>query len=167
MKPCIYCAEPIQDAARICRFCGKEQEDKDAERVLFEGTVPHKVYLGSYLLLGLLSLALVGLPFLVALWLRVRSERWKVTSRRIEHQTGILSRKVTVLDLWRVKDITYTQTLTDRLFGEGRITLLSSDATDPLLTLRGLPGHKQLFDDLTRSVSAARAAGRALAVEAT
>ncbi|MCA9698301.1 MAG: PH domain-containing protein, partial [Myxococcales bacterium] len=45
----------------------------------------------------------------------------------VETEHGVLSKTVDSLELWRVLDVKYNQSLIDRIFDNGRITLVSTD----------------------------------------
>ena len=78
----------------------------------------------------------------------------------MEYERGILNRLVDGMELWRVLDVRYNQTIFDRLTGNGRITLIGTDKSDPELVLYGLPKHRELFGRLQDAVQAARQRGR-------
>lgn len=151
--------------------------------LLFEGRCKHSAYLGSYLrafLIALLAagaawgltlvpalaawpvwlLGLIGLPPLLAVFLRHRTTRYKISTRRIEFERGILTRTVDSLELWRVLDISYSQTLLDRMLGNAKIVLVGTDRSDPALVLHGLPDHRRLFESLRDAVQTARLSHR-------
>ena len=130
------------------------------EVVLFEGHPLHGAYFGTYLFLGLLSLVLVGLPFLLWRILQTRAERYRITSRRIQKQTGVLSHHVESLELWRVRDVGYEASLWERMLGFGRILVDSTDLSSPRLVLRGLPESKTLFQTLLDATEESRRKGR-------
>ena len=155
--------------------------------VLFEGIARHSVVIGGYLrgvlalglgvafgvlLMGveplggypMWLLGLVGVPFLLVTYLRHVTTRFKITGRRIETEHGILSRRVDSLELWRVLDVRYEQSLGDRIFGNAKIILIGNDRTDPVLVLHGLPGHRALFERLRDAVQAARTVSRPMEV---
>jgi membrane protein YdbS with pleckstrin-like domain len=71
----------------------------------------------------LLALWLVALP--VVRW---RSESYTITTRRISHRFGILSRGGRDIPLHRINDIALEKGLLDRMLGCG--TLVVSDATE-------------------------------------
>lgn len=108
----------------------------------------------------LFLLGLVGLPGILLVYLRHITTKFKVTLRRVEYEEGIISKHVDSLELWRVLDVRYSQTLMDRLTGNGRIVLVSTDKSDPELLLFGLPEHRKLFEQLRDAVQAARQTSR-------
>ena len=151
--------------------------------VIYEGVAKHSASLGGYtkwifvLIVGttagiflqridalsqfpLWLLGLIALPGLLVVFLRHITTRYKITLRRVEYEKGVISKHVDSLELWRVLDVRYSQTLMDRLTGNGRIVLVSTDQTDPELLLFGLPNHRQLFEQLRDAVQAARQSNR-------
>lgn len=151
--------------------------------IIYEGLSKHSAYVGGYakwtlvfiagITLGILLqqieffaefpmwlLGLVGLPGMLLVFLRHRTTRFKITMRRVEYERGILNRLVDGMELWRVLDVRYNQTVFDRLTGNGRITLIGTDKSDPELVLYGLPNHRALFEKLQDAVQVARRRGR-------
>lgn len=151
--------------------------------VLYEGVARHSASIGGYskwtfvfvvgttagILLQqvdalsdfpLWLLGLIGLPGLLVVFLRHITTRFKITLRRVEYEKGVISKHVDSLELWRVLDVRYSQTLFDRMTGNGRIILVSTDQSDPELLLFGLPNHRQLFEKLRDAVQAARQTNR-------
>lgn len=153
-------------------------------RVLFEGIAKHSARIGSYIKWGLVSVLagalaifinqmdwgvpgwalglfwLAGIPGLLATYLVHISTKYKVTGRRVEIESGVLAKRVETLELWRVLDVEYTQSLVDRIFKNGRIKLISTDQTNPQQQLHGLPDHRQLFEQLRDAVQDARQTNR-------
>ena len=131
----------------------------------FSGSPRHRAYLGEYVLYALGSLIVIGLPFLLWRWLKTRSERWVIGPERIEHTTGVLTRRTDSLELWRVRDLTHIQTFADRLVGDGRVIIISNDASDPQLVLLGLSDHRAIYEKLRHAVETQRKRNRVLNVD--
>lgn len=89
----------------------------------------------------MLLVVLVGwvlLPFL-----RWVTSRYTVTNRRLITRSGILTRTGRDIPLYRINDVSYEKSLTDRLLGCG--TLVISDATDKAgVTLHDVPRVEQV-----------------------
>lgn len=86
---------------------------------------------------GALALAL-GIWLVVLPILRWNAERYVVTTRRVSHRTGILSRAGRDIPLHRINDIALDKSLLDRMLGCG--TLVISDATQQRgMVLRDVP----------------------------
>lgn len=103
---------------------------------------------------------LIGLPGVVWTYLVQTTNKYKISLRRVETEHGVLSKRVDSLELWRVLDVEYTQSLVDRIFNNARIRLISTDQTNPDLVLHGLPGHRELFEQLREAVQNARHTNR-------
>lgn len=155
------------------------------EEVFYEGIAKHSANIGTYLLwvcvcivggalaYGLMQLpalesvkgklwplALIGTPMLLWAYLKHISTRYKISRRRVEFQSGVITRRLDSLELWRVLDVRYEQSVLDRIFDNAKITLIGTDQTHPSLTLYGLPGHRALFEKLRDAVQFARSHNR-------
>jgi hypothetical protein len=96
----------------------------------------------------------LGLGF-VPLAMR-RTLKYRITNYRIDVTTGVLSRNIETLELWHVEEPRLHQSLLNRIFGVGSITILSHDATLPTLTLYGLPRPQELFRTIEQRVIAVK-----------
>ncbi|MGO9834028.1 MAG: PH domain-containing protein [Polyangiaceae bacterium] len=126
------------------------------EEVIWEGRPTWKAWAGRWIAGWILLPVLVGGFLLLSVWMRTKSKRWKLTSRRIEIETGLLSKRVDTLELWRVRDVELRQSPMDRLVGVSCITVTAHDDGYPALNLRGVPGNRSIYDRLMAAVMQAR-----------
>ena len=82
----------------------------------------------------------------------VRTLRDRISNYRIDYERGIFSKNIDTLELWHVDDVSFHQSLSDRLVNVGTITVMSDDKTTPQLKLMGLPDPKPLFNSLKQRV---------------
>jgi uncharacterized membrane protein YdbT with pleckstrin-like domain len=192
-KKCIFCAEDIKVEAKICRFCNKEQVDpkaKSAEEIFYEGSVLHRTFIGEHIVYGLvafvgvfmaiyggavkqitpliylgLALLLLGVISSLVRVVKTSSLRWKITDQRVQTERGIFSKSVEVLQLWRIEDIQYSQSLIQRMLNEATIKLLTSDRSSPTVTITGLTNHRSLYEKLRDSVEKRRRENRVVTME--
>jgi len=158
--------------------------------VIYEGVAKHSVSIPGYTKWLLVSVAggvggyflakiqffsswplwvlgLVGLPGMLAVFLEHLTTKYKITLRRVETERGIITKKVESLELWRVLDVRYTQSIFDRITGNGRVVLESTDKSDPRLDLHGIPEHRKVFEQLREAVQAARHTSRPMELVGT
>jgi membrane protein YdbS with pleckstrin-like domain len=100
-----------------------------------------------------LGLAAIGY---FALYFYRRSMVFRITTSNIETERGLLSKRIDVLELWRCRDVTYGQSLLDRLLGIAHIDITTTDVTTPELKLIGLPASRQLFERIRDSIELQR-----------
>ena len=103
------------------------------ETVLFEGRPAVIAGIGA-LLLSILTLGLALLYFV----LRAQGHYYKVTTRRVLHETGILSKRLEQVDTYRLKDFVVDRPFGQRLLGTGNLVLHTMDQTAPTVELLGL-----------------------------
>lgn len=98
------------------------------------------------------------LPLLYAAWviLETRSATYTLTSERLRTERGVLSKKRDELELYRVRDIETRQTIWQRLVGVGSVVLLTSDRSDPTLTMPSVRGHRDVADTVRRHTETMR-----------
>jgi hypothetical protein len=115
---------------------------------VFNGSFPNAIVTTICIVLGL------TLPFLPMIF--TRTQRFRITSYRIDYEYGIVSKNIDTLELWHVNDIKYHQSLADRMLGVGNITVLSDDTSTPRLDLNGIPNARAIFDSLKDRVIAVK-----------
>ena len=96
--------------------------------MLFEGRPALLPSLAS-LLLAILTLGLWLLP---RLWRR-NSKLYRLTTRRIVVETGLLSKRLEQIDLYRIADYTVDRPFGQRLMGTGNLLLKTFDKSTPEL----------------------------------
>ena len=98
--------------------------------------------------LGALALAL---PYLLT-----KLTRYRITNYRIDYERGLFNKRIDTLELWHVDDISFSQSLVERVLGVGTIHIVSGDATTPNLPLHGIPNPRPVFDALKQRVIAVK-----------
>jgi membrane protein YdbS with pleckstrin-like domain len=110
------------------------------------------------------GIALVGIVWLVIARIAVRSKHVRITTHTIDLETGVFGKTIHTLQLWRVHDIDYEQSFGERLLGIARINVLSQDQEQPRVTLAGLDGSRELFNNLKEAIAIARQSRNVLGV---
>jgi membrane protein YdbS with pleckstrin-like domain len=171
-----------EKGAPFARAAGTPASNDPPKReMLYEGNPSWKAYMGYYFAVGVgalivMSIALrfsetakakvlgvlvpvaLGAVFLFGLHLWRRSIKFRVSSSVIEYEKGLLSKRIDVVQLWRVKDVTYRQSLIDRLLSIAHIQVVTSDATNPNFDIVGMPASRKLFEQLRDSIEIQRQA---------
>ena len=176
--------EPGTGAPPFARAAGTAPEPKGDRKMLYEGNPSWKAYLGHYLAAGFFAVVVIaiknmidgsGAPvmskvlsiviplaaaaiYLFGLTMYRKSIKFRVSNTAIEYERGLLSKRIDVTQLWRVRDVSYKQNLVDRILGIAHIEVVSSDATQPTFEIVGLPASRQLFENLRDSIEIQRQA---------
>lgn len=100
--------------------------------------------------------SLVGLGMFGYIRLKRKNERYKITSLNLEYESGILSKTVQNLEMWRIRDIIFFQNLLERMLGISRIKLITNDPTTPELIMEGLPPGRRVYEDIKQAFLLAR-----------
>src|SRR5271154_4458540 len=114
----------------------------EKEEIYFEGSPSVYSSAGHLLRYGLLALLLIAgaitasvygyhwalftvpigiLVLFIPRWL-AHSVRYRISSYRIDYERGLLSKDINTLELWHIEDVSFHQTLFDRVRNLGDIT---------------------------------------------
>jgi hypothetical protein len=177
-------AEPAESPAPPFARATKDAPDKQDRKMLYDGSPSWKAFLGHYLIGGFAGLVLMAIlrwthgsgaaigtklmdvlipvalitAYFFGLHFYRHSIRFRVTNTVIEFERGMLSKRIDVLQLWRVRDVVYKQNLVDRILGIAHVEVVAQDATNPDLEIVGMPASRQLFEQLRDSIEIQRQA---------
>lgn len=109
------------------------------------------------LLIPLLFVALL-LPLIgmLARYVITRSTMYELTTQRLRKTSGVFSKQLDELELYRVKDSTLEQPFLLRLFGLGNVMIISSDATMPDVQINGIADAFDVREKLRVAVEGER-----------
>ncbi len=97
-------------------------------------------------------LILIGLAvpagWLLAVWIGTKCHRYEITSERVKITTGLLSRKTSEIELYRVRDYSVVEPFWLRLVGCGDVVLVTADRTTPNFVLHAVPRAQTLKDQI-------------------
>lgn len=129
----------------------------DEERQVFELKPTAKAFLGEIIFgILLIPVFLIGVIILLNVWYKVASLRYRLTSQRLFVQKGLIAKHLEELELFRVKDVTVKQGILQRLLGFGTIIVLSTDDSNPQVTLIGINKPLDVKETIRNSFRTAR-----------
>jgi hypothetical protein len=158
---------------------GPHAEPDDREEIYFEGSPPVRALAGKMFLYVLIAIGFLALAILLIhkqtgpwwLWVGLivvaialplvpsilaKRVRYRITNYRIDFERGLLSKNIDTMELWHIEDLHFHQSLLDRIFNVGTITVLSKDETMPQLMLRGVPNPRPIYEMLKQRVIAVK-----------
>jgi membrane protein YdbS with pleckstrin-like domain len=148
----------------------------EPEQELWKGSYSSRAMIGLWILGGVATLALLAagialhlaktgwiaiLATMLVLWLwllvvytrRRLGVRYRLTSQRFFHESGILRHVIDRVEIIDVDDVTCTQGPVERMLGIGTVRISSSDRSHPELVVRGIEDVNRvsgLIDDARR-----------------
>jgi membrane protein YdbS with pleckstrin-like domain len=160
-------AQRASAASKMRPAASRAKGSQPTEEELWTGTYSPKAMVGPAAGLGVLTVvALVvgGIAFppalifvgigAVILWAilglvllyRRMTVRYRLTTFRFFHETGLLSRTRNRVEVIDINDVTLHQGIIERMFGVGTVHIQSSDVTHPDIDLPGIENVRQVTD---------------------
>ena len=167
-----------------------DDKGEPVRRTIYEGSPSWKAYLGYYVAAGFIAVLLifilkakdgdgaalstklfdVALPIAAAvaygyaLNIKRRSTKFRVTTTVIEYERGLISKRIDMVQLWRIRDVVYKQNIIDRILGIAHVEVVAQDVKNPDLEIVGMPASRQLFEQLRDSIEIQRQAKNVVGV---
>lgn len=100
----------------------------------------------------------LAVPTLIAAWYwaTTNNTRYLLTTQRIKTEAGVLNKLGDDLELYRVRDYRLDRPFALRMLNLGNITIITSDRTDPELTLRAIQNPERVVNLLRTNVEDCR-----------
>lgn len=106
--------------------------------------------------LDIRPLALVALIILIIKALNLYCTTWTIHQNNLVEKTGILNVNTEEILLYRVKDIRLYEPLLYRLVGLSKLTIITSDYTNPSIVLYGIRNGEELMTIIRQLVANSR-----------
>jgi len=154
MTNCPFCGAALKDdSPKFCSSCGKTIPAPTPpvpplapaspaspgllapgqEEIFFEGKPAALQSLGA----ALLAFFTLGISWIV-MWIRARGITYRVTSQRIVVETGLFSKKMEQVDIYRIVDYTVERPFFQRIMGTGNLIIGTIDKTQPEVRITGI-----------------------------
>lgn len=101
-------------------------------------------------------ISIIGIPVAIVKHIVLKSTKITLTNQRLRIRTGIFSKSMEEIELYRVKDWTFTQPFLMRMLGYGAVQIHSSDRTAPEVNFTWLKDAREMSELLRTAVEAVR-----------
>jgi hypothetical protein len=91
--------------------------------------------------------------------------RWVLTTERLRVVRGLLNRSTEEVELTRIRDVSFEQSLGQRALGIGTVTVVGTDATAPTVVLHDVDEPEQVKELIRQAVRDQRRRHRVRQVE--
>jgi uncharacterized membrane protein YdbT with pleckstrin-like domain len=111
---------------------------------------------------------LLVVPIPIALWKAIvlKNTEITLTNQRLKVRSGVFSKAIEEVELYRVKDWALKEPFIQRILGRGTIQMETSDRTAPQVELSWVEKAHEVGDKLRHAVEAARDRKRVREVDA-
>ena len=92
----------------------------------------------------------------IIIYFKTRFTVYEVTDQRIKLKTGILSQEIDECELYRVRDYRVVKPFFQRIFGLGRIELVTSDRSNSNINLDGIKDPENVYNLIRDNVEKIR-----------
>lgn len=157
---CTSCGAAAAAEARFCGTCGEPlagapaadadsaprraaQTADPAEEHVFELT-PLVIRSVRELLLCILTIGIAWICY----WVVRMGRRYVITTQRIEFLEGVVTKRRTALDVFRIEDFEVEQPFFLRMRGAGNLRIWSMDQSEPQMVLAAIPDVQAVYEKL-------------------
>ncbi len=130
-----------------------------SEETIYEGEPAVLPGLGALLL----TIITLGFAYLV-FYFRRGGIKYRITTQRIVVDSGIFSKKMDQIDLYRVNDFQVDRPFSQRVLGTGNIRITTFDKLNPEVVMHGVKGDVVVLYEKIRAASEAAKQARGVRV---
>ncbi len=135
-----------REEERAAAGAGVSRGSDREERTVWQGGPSQWGNAPVFVLGALLSFLVLPLVYAVVMLLETRFTRYDLTTQRLRSRTGVLSKRVDEIELYRVRDFTVEQSVWQRAVGLGSVRLVTSDRSHPEFVMKNVRGHARVAD---------------------
>lgn len=139
------------------------------EELLWNGSPSQVINIGWYVLIIPFIIAIIFFPIIAVLtpillvlliwnYLVVKLTKYEITNERLKISTGVLNKSLNDLELYRVKDTRLESPWYFRLLNMGKIVILTSDLSHPLVIVKAISNAENVRELLRATVEERRKA---------
>ena len=92
----------------------------------------------------------------IIIYLKTRFTVYELTDQRIKLKTGILNQEIDECELYRIRDYKVVKPFFQRIFGLGKIELVTSDRSNSNINLNGIKDPENLYNLIRDNVEKTR-----------
>jgi uncharacterized membrane protein YdbT with pleckstrin-like domain len=141
---------PPQNTGTVNVEQPRSEQLTTTERAVWSGRPSQITNIKTFILCGLFCWLVIPVFVAAWRWLVIQCIGYELTTQRLKVSHGVLSRRIDELELYRVKDTSFSQSFFQRIFGLASILMTTSDLSSPSVTIYSIaaPQAKQLREHI-------------------
>ncbi len=120
---------PSQSAGMVTTKQPRSGQFRSTESTVWSGRPSQITNIKTFILCGLFCWLVIPVFVAAWRWLVIQCMRYELTTQRFKVSHGVLSRCIDGLELYRVKDTSFSQSFFQRVFGIASIIMTTSDSS--------------------------------------
>lgn len=116
------------------------------EEVIHDVRPSWSKWMGSIIIGVVTSVALIGIPILLWVWVARKNMRYIVTNQRLIEASGILGTSTTEYRIADLRQIQTGATWSEKTMGHGNLQF--STGTVDMITFHGIPNHQKVANSI-------------------